>query len=311
MHQAEAMPPQRTRRRWRGAAVAVAVAVTAAAALAGCSSAAPASSSAPSTSSTGASDVITSTSALYSKIASRGYAIMGIYDSPPDSTVENGVPTGFMPEIDLAILKDMGIDNVHGSLSDFAGLAPGLQGGSVDMVSGAFFVTQARCSSMAFGEPIAVESYSFITAKGKPTFDSFAAIKAAGAKLAIEDGTYQQTIALKTLKESDMITVTSRQTGIDAVVHGQADVYVAPTEIMQSLLAQNKNDYVITNATDIQPLGTALAVTPANADFITAYNKAYDKVFSDGTAQKIYAKYGENYDQFTQLKSTVFACPAS
>ncbi len=292
--------PRRPRGRWRAAAV-VAVVTAGVVALAGCSSAAPSADASSKTSDT-------KQSALLTTIKDRGYATIGIYDSPPDSTATDGQPAGLMPDIDVAILKRMGIKKFHAAVSDFAGLAPGLQSGSVDMVSGAFFVTKERCDVMAFGNPITVNTYSFITANGKPTFKSFKEIKDAGAKLAIENGTYQQTIALKTLTQDNLLSVTSRQSGIDAVVTGQADVYVAPTRILTILRKQNHNDYTITDTKDIPPLATSLAVAPQNADFMTEYNKAWKKVFDDGTAKKIMAKYDVDFDQFMKLKDNTFSC---
>jgi polar amino acid transport system substrate-binding protein len=275
----------------------------AALAIAGCSS-----SPSPSDSSASASGSAPE-SALLQQIKQRGYANIGMIDSPPDSFATNGAPDGLLPSIDAAIFKQLGVNDTRAVVSQFAGLVPGLQSGSLDVVSGAFFQTAARCPVVAFGDVEFVYTYSFATKPGSPTYSSLQDIKNSGATLAVENATYQQQQATAVLPQSQMLTVSSRQDGIDAVTTGRAQAYIAPTRTLEQLQQQNNNDYTITKITDIAPLGTSAAFNITNKDFAAEYHQAYEAIKQSGELEQIMDKYGASLADTDQLRSTVYTCP--
>ncbi len=293
-------PSARNRRLLRVAGIAGTVALTVAV-LAACSSSGTASTPAPSAST--AQD-----SAFLTHLKQDG-AKVGLIDSPPDSSATNGKLDGLLPSIDAAILKQLGVKKVTPVVSQFAGLVPGLQSGSLDLVSGAFFQTKERCPVLGFGDVEFVYTYSFAVPKGDAKkYTSFADLKKANATLAVENATYQQTQALTVLPQTELLTVDSRQSGIDAVLTGRAAAYAAPTRTLQLLQKQNGDKYDIATIKGIAPLGTSVAFAPANKAFQPEYHAAYEAIEKSGELKKIMDKYGASLAETNKLRSSVYTC---
>ena len=81
---------------------------------------------------------------------------------------ENGDAKGFVNEIALGILAEMGYDNVETSVTEWGGLIPGLQANRYDIITGGLYILNSRCQNIAFSEPIAQTGDAFIVPAGNP-----------------------------------------------------------------------------------------------------------------------------------------------
>ena len=81
---------------------------------------------------------------------------------------ENGEAKGFVNEIAIGILAEMGITNIETNVTDWAGLIPGLQAGRYDLITGGLYILNSRCENIAFSEPIGSMGDAFIVPAGTP-----------------------------------------------------------------------------------------------------------------------------------------------
>jgi polar amino acid transport system substrate-binding protein len=83
-------------------------------------------------------------------------AVIAISIEPPFMELgADGTPAGVGPELDWAILKDLGITTLSVEVMEFGAMIPALQARRVNMVSaGGLNITPERCRSVAFSEPV-------------------------------------------------------------------------------------------------------------------------------------------------------------
>ena len=81
---------------------------------------------------------------------------------------DDGKPLGFVNAITLEALKEMGITNYETSVTEWAGLIPGLQAKRYDLVTGGMYILKSRCENMNFSDPIGLFGDAFLVPKGNP-----------------------------------------------------------------------------------------------------------------------------------------------
>ncbi len=81
---------------------------------------------------------------------------------------ENGDARGFVNEIAIGILEQMGYTNIETTVVDWGGLIPGLQANRYDLITGGLYILNSRCQNIAFSEPIATAGDAFIVPAGNP-----------------------------------------------------------------------------------------------------------------------------------------------
>ena len=199
---------------------------------------------------------------LIRKMQERGHAILGFVDSPPSTMVRDGKATGYNVEITMAILAKYGITEVEAFQSDFAGMIPGLQSGQMDMCIAGLLITDERCETIAMSAATNVLIYTFAVPPGNPL--DLAAIddlNGTGAILAVEAATTQERVAREILPAEQILTVSGRQDGADAVRIGRADAYLAPVENVKQVLASGGDPLDITDApTDMPKIGSCMTM---------------------------------------------------
>ncbi len=65
---------------------------------------------------------------------------------------ENGEAKGFVNEIALGILKEMGHEDAETIVTDWGGLIPGLQANRYDIITGGLYILNSRCENISFSE---------------------------------------------------------------------------------------------------------------------------------------------------------------
>ncbi|WP_370212359.1 transporter substrate-binding domain-containing protein [Roseovarius sp.] len=93
-----------------------------------------------------------------------GFSNIPIFGYPDES----GAPKGFVNDIAIGILNEMGYDNVEATVTDWGGLIPGLKANRYDIVTGGLYILNSRCENISFSEPIATTGDSFLVPAGNP-----------------------------------------------------------------------------------------------------------------------------------------------
>jgi polar amino acid transport system substrate-binding protein len=79
-----------------------------------------------------------------------------------------GKLVGLMPDVIQYIMKDLGVPNLEGVLTEFGGLIPGLLAGRFDILGAGLYVTPVRCQQVAPSDPQYVITEAMAVKKGNP-----------------------------------------------------------------------------------------------------------------------------------------------
>ncbi len=88
------------------------------------------------------------------KAKSSGTITVGFANEKPYAYQDdNGKLTGEAVEVARAVLKNLGIKEMKGVLTEFGSLIPGLKANRFDMITAGMYVTPERCEQVAFANP--------------------------------------------------------------------------------------------------------------------------------------------------------------
>lgn len=89
-------------------------------------------------------------------------------EAPYAFASSDGKLAGLMPDVIGYIMKELGIGELEGVLTDFGGLIPGLLARRFDILGAGLYVTPVRCKQVAASNPQYVVSESVAVKKGNP-----------------------------------------------------------------------------------------------------------------------------------------------
>jgi polar amino acid transport system substrate-binding protein len=97
------------------------------------------------------------------KAQSEGAITIGFANEKPFAYTDNdGNLTGEAVEVARKVLKNLGIEEMDGVLTEFGSLIPGLQAGRFDMITAGMYIKPTRCEQVSFADP----EYTIGTALG-------------------------------------------------------------------------------------------------------------------------------------------------
>ena len=161
------------------------------------------------------------------KARRQGYINVGFANEVPYGYVTpDGKLTGESPEVVRAVLKQIGIPQIHGVLTEFGSLIPGLQAHRFDIIAAGMFITPPRCKQVQFSEPTYAIGEALLVKKGNPdNLHDFGSIAAnPKLKLAVEAGAIESTYATQSGVKLDQLVILPDQPSlVSAVQSGRAN----------------------------------------------------------------------------------------
>ncbi len=225
---------------------------------------------------------------------------------------ENGDAKGFVNEIALGILKEMGHDNVETTVTDWGGLIPGLQANRYDLITGGLYILNSRCQNIAFSEPIAQAGDAFIVPAGNPKgIQNYQDILAAEAMLVTGAG-YNTVEAAKKegLTDPMIMQVPGPTEMLAAVKAGRADAG-GMTYFEAAHLAENDDAVDVTDPAalpDWTQNWVGVGFREADSDFMAKFNAALaEYVGTDAMMQSVEA-YGYTASNLPGDKTAEWVC---
>ncbi len=210
---------------------------------------------------------------------------------------------GVLPDILREVLKRENIDaKLDVVAMPFASLIPAVQSGRIELMGDAMYVRPARAKIMDFSDGIFFNPESFDVAKGNPKKLHRIADLCGNAA-----GTYEGTVYVDMLKKAaaacpadkklDVHLYPTIQNAFADLSTGRIDAAVVDSTLSAYALQQNKalnfelvGDYVPEDKADtICAFGVLKDSSPK---FIAALNKDYAAMKADGTAAKLFEKWG-------------------
>jgi len=118
---------------------------------------------------TGLTSGIASAGTLLADAKKDGRIRVGFANEAPYAFASpDGKLTGLMPDVIGHIMKELGIGDLEGVLTDFGGLIPGLLAKRFDILGAGLYVTPVRCKQVAASNPQYVVTESIAVKKGNP-----------------------------------------------------------------------------------------------------------------------------------------------
>lgn len=103
------------------------------------------------------------------KIRQQGYIEVGFANEAPYSWVDAaGQLTGESPAVFRHVMKQLGVNEVRGKLTEWGGLIPGLKAGRFDAIVASMYITPRRCGQILFANPTYGVGEALIVKAGNP-----------------------------------------------------------------------------------------------------------------------------------------------
>jgi polar amino acid transport system substrate-binding protein len=231
------------------------------------------------------------------KLKEQGFARIAIANEPPFTAVKpDGSVSGAAPDVARAVFKQLGVNDVAASVSEYGAMIPGLQAGRFDAVTAGLFMKPERCRAVAYSEPVLCDAEAMAVKKGNPkAFKSFADVaKDPQAKVGAPGGGTEERLALQAGVPRDrVIVVPDGQSGIKMLQDGRIDAYSLPVLSINDLLKKAGDS----NLDVVAPVQG----TPVSCDGAafrkqdTALRDAFDKILADMKKSGEFAKIVEPY----------------
>lgn len=153
--------------------------------------------------------------------------------------------TGEAPEILRVIMKELGVDEVEGVLTEFGSLIPGLKAGRFDVIAAGMYITPERCEQAAFSNPTYGIGEGFIVAAGNPKqlhgYEDV--VNDSSVTLGVVAGTVERGYARDMGVPDERVTVfPDPPSAIAGVASGRVDAYAGTSLTVGDLLAKSTGD---------------------------------------------------------------------
>lgn len=103
------------------------------------------------------------------KVQEQGFIRVGFANEAPYSyATSSGQLTGESPTVFKHVMKELGVDEVDGVLTEWGALIPGLKAGRFDAIVASMYVTPARCEQIIFANPTYGIGEAFVVKPGNP-----------------------------------------------------------------------------------------------------------------------------------------------
>jgi polar amino acid transport system substrate-binding protein len=172
----------------------------------------------------------------------QGFMRIGFANEAPFGYADpSGKLTGEAPEVARRVLKDLGVNEIDGVLTEFGSLIPGLQAGRFDLIAAGMFIRPQRCQQILFSEPDYIATEALTVKKGNPLGlnDYTDVAKNATARLGVESGAVEGDYARKLgVPEDRIVQFNDGPSGIAGLQAGRVDAFSLTSISLRDLLSK-------------------------------------------------------------------------
>ena len=238
------------------------------------------------------------------KAQEKGSVTIGFANEKPYAyQTADGELTGEAVEVARAVLKNLGISEMEGMLTEFGSLIPGLQAKRFDMVTAGMFITPERAKDVRFANPEYSIGEAIAVNAGNPldlhSYEDIAAHET--ATVAVPGGAieYDYLIAVGMQKER-IVTVPDMPSALAALEAGRVDVITATGPSLQNTLDtadspdfERVTDFEqpVIDGESVRGYG-ATAFRNEDTDFVEAFNAELKKLQDSGELLEIIQNFG-------------------
>ena len=239
------------------------------------------------------------------RIQKAGVVKVGFANEAPYAYLDpkTGRLTGESPEIARVILRQMGVTQVKGVLTEFGSLIPGLKAGRFDLIAAGMYITPARAKEIAFSNPTYGIGEAFAVAKGNPlhlhSYEDLA--QNPKARLGLVAGTVERGYArdLK-IPDGQIVVFPDAPSALEGVAAGRVDAFAGTSLTVEDLLRKARNPKLelakpftdpVIHGKSIRGYG-AFGFRKTDRDLADAFNQGLARFIGTPAHLKLVAPFG-------------------
>lgn len=231
-----------------------------------------------------------------SRLREQGFVKVAIGNEPPYAYIKDGKVTGAAVEVPRAVLKELGIPRMEGTITEYGSMIPGLQAKRFDMITAGLFMNRERCGQILYSGPDVCSTEAFAVKEGNPlNLNSYKDVaKNPDAKVGVPGGGIEEGYARDAGVPNDRIVVIPDPTsGTEALEADRIDAYGLPTLSIKDLVEKNPDNIeMVSPLTDVEPSCAGAGFRKEDEKFRDAYNKKLSELKESGEFAKIVKRFG-------------------
>ena len=192
-----------------------------------------------------------------------------------------GTLQGIDIDLSLALAKDLGVRLVHVETS-FNTLIDDLIAGKCQIGMMGIGVTPERKQQLAFSLPYLRSDIYAITTRDNATLKTWADIDRPGRAIAVQKGTYMESLMRRTLAHARLIVTERPGEREREVSSGRADAFITDYPYSQRMLASTDWARRIEPTQTVQLTDYAYAVAQGDAPWLARVNQFVTRIKADG-----------------------------
>ncbi|MER9664766.1 ectoine/hydroxyectoine ABC transporter substrate-binding protein EhuB [Mesorhizobium sp. M0159] len=220
---------------------------------------------------------------------------IAIANEPPFMLMNpDGTPGGWGPEMDAAILDEVGITKFSGQVMEYGAMIPALQSKRATLSSaGALFIRPERCDAILFSEPVSCNSEGFLIASslaGKVA--TYKDVVDEGLTIGVVAGGSNQKLAIEAgVKQENIVVYPDATSGVKLLKDARIDVLANDAFTLAALVErENSADLHLVRIEHTRGCAAA-GFSKDNAELRDAYNEGLRKIRTNGKYMQLMKKY--------------------
>ncbi|BCJ86710.1 ectoine/hydroxyectoine ABC transporter substrate-binding protein EhuB [Effusibacillus dendaii] len=240
----------------------------------------------------------------FEKAKRQGYVTVGFANEKPYAyAAPDGKLTGEAVEVARAVLKNLGIKEVNGVLTEFGSLIPGLKAKRFDIITAGMYITPERAKQVDFANPEYSIGEAIAVKKGNPM--NLHSYKDIAANSEVKVGVMGGAIEIDYLKksgvsDSQIVIVSDQPSAINALQAGRVNAITMTGPSLQAVMDSAKDPSIervmdfeqpVIDGKSIRGYGAAV-FRQGDDDFRQAYNEELKKLEDSGELLNILSPFG-------------------
>jgi len=238
------------------------------------------------------------------KVKSKGVVTIGFANEKPYAYQDsNGKITGEAVEVARAVLKNLGVKEVNGVLTEFGSLIPGLKAKRFDMITAGMFIKPDRCEQVSFAEPeYTIGAALGVKAKNPLGLTSYEDIKAnPDAKVGVMAGAIEHDYLKRSgIPDKQITIIPDIPSAVQALLAKRVDAITMTGPSLEAMLESAGSKEIdrvkdfkqpIIDGKPTQGFG-ASAFRLDDTEFRDAFNAELQKLKDSGELLKIISPFG-------------------
>jgi polar amino acid transport system substrate-binding protein len=230
---------------------------------------------------------------------------------PPFANFDGGKISGAGPEVLMAAMKKLGVENFEAQITDWGAMIPGLQARRYDVIATGLFMREERCEAILFSQPDLCSTWGFAVKEGNPkNLRSIEDLVSADAMLGACGGCAAEKTALETgLPRDNILNVTDPLGGMKMLDAGRIDALVYSDVSLYDALKKSgvQGVEIVAPLTGGAINCAGVGFHPDDRELRDAYDEALAELKESGEFAAIVEKYNFN-PQYAMDKSREELC---